>query len=105
MNYARRFPRGHWSFLGPGEKEKWYGTHTYKPEEHWNETADIMFENFKESEHPILRGISALNRGVLKRKGGKCTIQFTAESSECRALISHGSLSKSAQFLRRVASW
>ena len=23
---ARKFPRGHWSFLGPGSEEKWYGT-------------------------------------------------------------------------------
>ena len=23
--YAGRFPRGHWSFLGPGSEEKWYG--------------------------------------------------------------------------------
>ena len=25
-DYARRFPRGHWSSLGPGSDEKWYGT-------------------------------------------------------------------------------
>ena len=31
-NYAKRFSRGHWSFLGPGDEEKWFGTHTYKPE-------------------------------------------------------------------------
>ena len=24
--YARRFPRGHWSFLGPGSEKKWYAT-------------------------------------------------------------------------------
>ena len=24
--YAERFPRGHWSFLGPGSEKKWYGT-------------------------------------------------------------------------------
>ena len=40
-SYARRFPRGHWSFLRPREENKWYGTHTYKPErqgskaKHW----------------------------------------------------------------------
>ena len=27
-NYARKFPRGHWSFLGPGSEQKWYGTQT-----------------------------------------------------------------------------
>ena len=26
QDYARKFPFGHWSFLGPGEEEKWYGT-------------------------------------------------------------------------------
>ena len=31
-NYARKFPRGHWSFLGPGSEEKWCGTHTDKPD-------------------------------------------------------------------------
>ena len=24
--YAERFRRGHWSFLGPGSEKKWYGT-------------------------------------------------------------------------------
>ena len=30
--YARKFPRGHWSFLGPGSDKKWYGTSTDKPD-------------------------------------------------------------------------
>ena len=30
-NYARKFPRGHWSFLGPGLKKTWYRTCTEKP--------------------------------------------------------------------------
>ena len=29
-NYARRFPRGDWSFLGPGSEKKWYGTFSEK---------------------------------------------------------------------------
>ena len=28
--YARRFPRGHWSFLGPGSDLKWYATYNSK---------------------------------------------------------------------------
>ena len=28
---ARRFPRGHWSFLRPGSEMKWHGTHNCKP--------------------------------------------------------------------------
>ena len=31
-NYARRFPRGHWSFLGPGSEKKWYGTYSDNPD-------------------------------------------------------------------------
>ena len=26
--YARRFPCGRWSFLGPGSEKKWYGTYS-----------------------------------------------------------------------------
>ena len=29
---ARKFARGHWSFLGRGSEEKWYGTCTDKPD-------------------------------------------------------------------------
>ena len=30
--YARRFPRGQWSFLGAGSEKKWYGTYSDKPD-------------------------------------------------------------------------
>ena len=29
---AKRFQKRRWSLLGPGDEEKWYGTHDYKPE-------------------------------------------------------------------------
>ena len=35
-NYVRKFPRGHWSFLGPGSEENWYGTYTDKPDRSWD---------------------------------------------------------------------
>ena len=41
-NYAKRFPPARWSFLGPGDEDKWYGTHKYKLEGKWNITADVM---------------------------------------------------------------
>ena len=28
---AKKFQRGHWSFLGPGNEEKWRGTYAHKP--------------------------------------------------------------------------
>ena len=50
-------------------------------------TADVMVENVKESGHPKVRGIGALNRGFLKRKGGRCTTNFNAESSKAELLF------------------
>ena len=32
-NYAKRFSHGHWSFPGPGDEKKWYGTLSYTPGE------------------------------------------------------------------------
>ena len=59
--YARKFAPGHWSFLGPGSEEKWYGTHIYKSNGEWDEVAEIMMINFSESGHPVFRGSSALD--------------------------------------------
>ena len=39
-DYAKEFQRGHWSFLGPGDEEKWYGTCNYKPEGKWDQHAN-----------------------------------------------------------------
>ena len=33
-DYAKKFPLG-WSFLGPAEDQKWYGTQNYIPEGLW----------------------------------------------------------------------
>ena len=38
-----------------------------------------MIKHFAESGHPIFRGTSALNRAMLRRKGGINTRHFTAE--------------------------
>ena len=31
-DHEKRFQRGHWSFLGPGNEEEWYETDSHKPE-------------------------------------------------------------------------
>ena len=67
--YARRFPRGHWSFLGPGSEEKRYRTHVNKLDGEWKKTAWDMMLNFAKSGHPKFRATSALERGELKSKG------------------------------------
>ena len=72
---------------GLAQENKWYGTYTYKTKGKRNKETDLMIEYFKESGHTILRGISAFNRGILKKKGGRSTIDFTAESSYIKLLL------------------
>ena len=64
--YARRFPRGHWSFEGPG-----YGTYDCKPDGAWNRTAEKMMQNFEGSRHPIFRCTSPLERTIKKQRRRK----------------------------------
>ena len=42
-----------------------------KPNGHWDEVAEIMMMNFRDSGLPVFRGTSALERGTLKSKGGR----------------------------------
>ena len=49
--YARRFTRGHWSFLGPGSEKTWYGTDVSKLDGESDKTAQDMMLNFAESRH------------------------------------------------------
>ena len=54
--YADRFPRGHWSFLGPGSEKKWYGTYDCKPDGSWNRTAGehaAEFRTMRSSDIPL----------------------------------------------------
>ena len=69
--YTRRYPKGHWSFLGPGTEENWYGTHTC------NHVADLMMGNLRESGHPAFGGTSALSQGSwTSTRGGKTLIHY-----------------------------
>ena len=59
--YARRFTRGHWSFLGLGSEKKWYGTHVNKPDGEWDRTAEgVMLDIFSKAN--ILYFVSAALR-------------------------------------------
>ena len=78
--YARRFPPGRWSFLGPGSEKKWYSTDGSKPQGEWDSVAELMMVKFGESGHPVFRATSPLSRGTLKSKGGgKLSIHFCAD--------------------------
>ena len=61
-NCARKFPRGHWSFLGRGSEEKRYGTYTDRPDGSWNQSAENVMAHFSGSGHPIFRASSAFER-------------------------------------------
>ena len=85
---AERFPRGHWSFLGPGSEKKWYGTYDCKPDGSWDRTAGKMLLNFVGSGHPIFRGTSALERGELRSKeSGKKSIHFNGSTQNIELLL------------------
>ena len=78
--YARRFPQGRWSFLGPRSEEKWYSTYDSRPQGEWDRVAESMMIKFGESGCPIFRPTTPLSRGQLKSKGhGKLSIHYCAD--------------------------
>ena len=86
--YARRFLRGHWSFLGPGSENKWYGTYSDKPDGVWDKSAEDMMLEFAETIHPLLRASSALERGELRSKvGSKNTIYFNGSEQNIELIL------------------
>ena len=64
-----------------------------------------MLDILKESGQPTFRGSSALNRGVLKRKGGRCTNQLTAESTDIELLFRSSNSANQLSIHGAVASW
>ena len=85
---------------GPGNEKKWYGTLSETPEGNWDSTATQMVERVKETSHPVFKSISALSRGILKRKKKQRHHTLQCGCFGHRTLISNCSLSKSAQYLR-----
>ena len=69
--YAKKFPHGCWSFLGPGCEKKWCGTRVSKPDGEWDKTAEGMMLNFAESGHPVFCATSAsAKRRIEKQRKG-----------------------------------
>ena len=109
--HARRFPRGHRSLLGLGSEKKWYRTYDHKPDGSWDRTAEKMLQNFAETNHPLFRGTSALERGEWRRKWQELnTLQW--QSPKRSVASPNGHLRQSAQYLRsssgyywKVTSW
>ena len=59
-----------------------------------------MIDVFAQSGHPVFRGISAFSRGTLKRKQGRNTINFAADSENIQLIMRTIYSKKSAQYLR-----
>ena len=77
--YARRFGKGHWSFVGPDYEKKWYSIKEDSPQGIWDKFAERMLLEFAESGCPISRAMTPLSRGILKSKGhGKLSIHYAA---------------------------
>ena len=73
--YAKRFSKGHWTFLGRGDEKKWYGTLLYTHERQWDTC------------HPVFKSISALNCGIPKKKNNRDSIHFNADASNTELLF------------------
>ena len=72
--YARKFPLGCWSFLGPNGD--------------WNRVAEKMMINFAECGHPIFQATSPLGSGELKNKsGGKKTIHHNGSYENVELIL------------------
>ena len=67
-DYASKFKDGHWAFLGPGEENKWCHDYEYNHGGKWDFRASKTVDDFENSGHPVLKGISPLGRGILKKK-------------------------------------
>ena len=96
--FAKRFPGGRWSFLGPGSETKWYPTNKERPGGKWDRVAELMMIKFGESGHPVFRATSSFSRGTLKSKGGgKLSFHFCADGGTIetvfRTIISVNQLS------------
>ena len=85
--HAKRFSRGHWTFVGPGDEKKWYGTRDYKPEGKLNSIASQMVQKFKETGRPVFTSVSVLKRGTLRRLKGKDPIHFNADVPNAELLF------------------
>ena len=82
----KRFQRGNWSFFGPGNEEKWYGTFCHKQEGKCYNEANQMIEHLKQSGHPVLleerHFTSQRNQQTLNFHFAQLTRQISSVSTE-----------------------
>ena len=102
-NYARRFPLGRWSFLGPGSEKKWYGTFSDEQDGDWDKTVERVMLNFAESSHPTFRATSALEMWELwSKEKGKKSIHFNGCEENIELTLPAQYLRSSSRFVQRI---
>ena len=84
--YASKFVKGHWAFIGPETKRSGFVGIITKPDGKWDSIASRMVKDFEETGHPVFKGISALTRGIMRKKKSKDTIHDNGESSNVELL-------------------
>ena len=68
-------------------EETWGGRTLTSQKEDGTSKANQMIAQFQQNGHPVFRGASALDRGTLKRKSGRNTVHFTAESGNIELML------------------
>ena len=48
--FAKRFPPGRWSFLGPGSENKWYSIYNARPQGEWDRVAEWWWSNSEKAD-------------------------------------------------------
>ena len=88
-NYARKFPRGHRSFLGPGLEKTWYRTCIEKPNRKWDGTAaSMILQLVTISGDPVFRASSPLEKRESDlREYGKKSTRFSGNDRNIELLL------------------
>ena len=104
-DFAKRFPLGHWSFLGPGEEENGMERTVTNLKDSGTTAADVMVANLEDSGHRVFRASSALDRGFLKEKVGKRTIRSSGDMSNAKLLFHTHTLQNQFSIYGAVSNW
>ena len=90
-----------WSFLGPGNEEKWCGTYPHKPEGNWCNVADQMISNtLQKVVIPFSEVQVRSTEESWKKKSMKKCDTLLSGIRKHWTFASHNSFVKSAQYLR-----
>ena len=82
--------------------KRWYGG-SYDGQ--WDRTVNKMVQQLKESCHPIFTATSALTRGTLKQRKGKCTIHFNGDFRNTEPILQTINSVNQVSIYAAVTNW